>query len=125
MLDLAMLGRQKTIMLETRKRDGSWVPSPVSVVVDGDAAFFRTWHTSGKAKRLRNFAAVRVAPCTLTGRITGPLVEGHAEQVHGSDAERARSALASKYPVLHGYLVPWIHRLRRQTTLHYVLRVES
>lgn len=121
----AMLAEHKTIMLETRKRDGSWVATPVSVVVDGDDAFFRTWDTSGKAKRLRNFEVVRVAPCTLGGRVTGPRLAAHARQVHGREAERARRALASEYPLLHRYLVPWIHRIRRQATLHYVLRVDT
>lgn len=33
--------------------DGSAVPTAVNVVVSGIQASFRTWSTSGKAKRLR------------------------------------------------------------------------
>ena len=53
--------RYKTIRLETRKRDGTWVATPVSLVVRDGRLFFRTYKQSGKAKRLRNFSAVRVA----------------------------------------------------------------
>lgn len=38
---------QKTVLLETQKRDGSWVATPVSIVVEGERAFFRTYDASG------------------------------------------------------------------------------
>ena len=69
---LTILQKQRAVRLETRKRDGSWVATPVSVAVDGEHAYFRTWDVSGKARRLRNFPEVRVAPSTLTGKPTGP-----------------------------------------------------
>src|SRR4029450_9343452 len=91
------LGRQKYVLLETRKRDGSWVGTPVSIVVDGGRAFFRAWdgagkakrrgtgralcapwEVSGKAKRLRTFPEVRVAPSTMRGKPTGPRLAGTA-----------------------------------------------
>ena len=66
------LRRAKTVLLSTRRRDGSTVDTPVNLVVDEDGvAYFRTWSTSGKARRLRNFPGVRVAPCSFTGRPQG------------------------------------------------------
>jgi PPOX class probable F420-dependent enzyme len=64
---LAALARHHDMALETRKRDGTWITTPVNPLVQGDHVFFRTWHTSGKAKRLRNFADVRFAPSTARG----------------------------------------------------------
>ena len=112
-----------TVLLRTRKRDGSWVGSPVSLVGDGDHGYFRTWHTAGKAKRLKNFPDVRVAPCRLTGKPTGPEVTGRARLLHGAEEQRARQLLAARFPVLHRFLVPWYHRLRGWTTLHYELTI--
>ena len=46
------LGKQRWLLLETRKRDGSWVGTPVNLVVDGGRGFFKTFAPSGKVKRL-------------------------------------------------------------------------
>ena len=117
------LGRQRAVRLETRKRDGTWVATPVSIVVDGGRAFFRTYDASGKAKRLRNFPDVLVGPSTLRGRPTGPIVSGAARLLDGDDAARARALLAAKYPLLHGRLVPAMHRRKHWRTLHYELEL--
>ena len=53
-------------------------------------------------KRLRNFSEVRLAPSTLRGKTTGPAVDGLARQLDGAEAERARSLLANRFPVMHG-----------------------
>ncbi len=113
-----------TVLLETRRRDGSWVATPVSLVVDGDRAFFRTYDAAGKAKRLRNYPDVRIAPCTLRGRATGPSSVATAQLLQGADAEQARRRLAARYPVLHRMVVPRLHRLKGWTTLHYELHYE-
>ena len=120
---LDTLGRQRTVLLETRKRDGTWVGTPVSIVVAGGRAFFRTYDAAGKAKRLRNFPEVRVAPSTLRGRPTGPSVAGTARLLDDDEAVRARALLAGKYPWLHGRLVPAVHRRKGWRTLHYELEL--
>ena len=43
----------KTIRLTTHRRDGSAAQTPVNIAFVGDRAFFRTWDTSWKAKRIR------------------------------------------------------------------------
>ena len=123
MTTLETLGRQRVVVLETRKRDGTWVATPVSIVVDGGRAFFRTYDAAGKAKRLRNFPAVRVAPASLRGRPTGPAVTGTARLLDDDEAVRARALLAAKYPWLHGRLVPALHRRKGWRTLHYELEL--
>ncbi|WP_168211731.1 PPOX class F420-dependent oxidoreductase [Ruania zhangjianzhongii] len=121
--DLRRLVASGTVLLQTRKRDGTWVGAPVSLVGDGDHAYFRSWSTAGKAKRLRNFSAVRLAPSSLTGTPTGGEVDGRAHQVHGEEERRARDLLSARFPVLHRHLVPWLHRRKGRTTVHYVLAV--
>ena len=76
----------------------------------------------GKAKRLRNFPDVRISPSGLRGRRLGPSVEARARLLDGAEAEHARELLARRFPVLHGWLVPWTHRLKGWTTLHYELQ---
>jgi uncharacterized protein len=117
---LTLLEKQKTVRLETRKRDGSWVATPVSVAVSDGHVYFRTWNVSGKAKRLRNFPGeVRLTPCTTRGKPAGETVTGSARLLDDGEAAKARASLAAKYPVLQGWFVPAYHRLRGWKTLHY------
>ena len=120
---LETLGRQRAVVLETRKRDGTWVATPVSIVVAGGRAFFRTYDASGKAKRLRNFPEVRVAPGTLRGRPTGPAVPATTRLLDDDEAVPVRALLAAKHPLLHGRLVPAMHRRKGWRTLHYELEL--
>ena len=114
--------RHKTIMLETRKRDGSWVATAVSLVVDdAGRAFFRTYDAAGKAKRLRNFPEVRVAPSTLLGKATGPARDANARMLDGDEDTYARAQLGRRFPFIHGRAVPWIHRRKGWRTQHYEL----
>jgi uncharacterized protein len=113
---------QRTALLSTRKRDGTTVGTPVHLALGRDGrAYFRTWSTSGKAKRMRNFPQVWIAPCTVRGQTTGPQRQANARLLSGPDAATAAQALAAKYRVLQGVLVPAAHRLTKKTTVHYEL----
>ncbi|MHA6804123.1 PPOX class F420-dependent oxidoreductase [Salinifilum ghardaiensis] len=113
--------RQGTILLKTRKRDGSWVDTPVSIVVRGDHAYIRTYDKAGKSKRLRNFSEVRFCPSTFRGTPTGAMVAARARLLDGDEARQAAKLLTRKYRLLHGVVVPVGHRIMRTRTLHYEL----
>jgi PPOX class probable F420-dependent enzyme len=113
--------RQKTVALTTFRRDGTGVSTPINIVVDGDHAYFRTPHVTGKVKRLRNNPDVELAPSTLRGTPTGPRMRARARLLSESETPRIRRALARKYPFLHGLVVPLVHRVRKYRTLHYEL----
>ncbi|BCB91633.1 hypothetical protein Psuf_089460 [Phytohabitans suffuscus] len=69
---LAPFARQKTVLLTTYRRDGRPGASPVSVAVDGDRAFVRSFERSLKTRRLRRDPRAVIAPSTGRGRVTGP-----------------------------------------------------
>jgi uncharacterized protein len=115
------LAEQRTVLVTTYKRDGSAVPTPVNVVVSGDHAYFRTWATSGKAKRLRRDMRVLIGPSTIRGKPTGPSIAATARLLESDEEGPTSQALAKKHPLMHGLIVPLIHRLRRYTTVHYEL----
>jgi len=112
---------QPTVLLTTYRRDGTPVGTAVSIAVEGDHAFIRTYDRAWKAKRLRNNPNVEVAPSTAGGKATGPAVAARARLLEGSEAEHAATLLARKNRILQGILVPAFHRLRRYRTLHYEL----
>ena len=114
--------RQRTVLLTTRKRDGTTVGTPVHMALGSDgSAYFRTWSATGKAKRIRNFPQLWIAPCTARGKATGPPQQATALLLTGQEAATAAQALAAKYPLLQGVLVPAFHRLTNKTTVHYQL----
>src|SRR4051812_33635549 len=118
---LEPLAHQHDMLLETHRRDGSWVPTPVNPVVEHDHVFFRTWRESGKAKRLRNDPTVHFAPSTRAGRPTGERLIGRATLLRGDDEQHAAAMIDHRYPFLQGVAVRAYHRVRGLGTQHYVI----
>jgi PPOX class probable F420-dependent enzyme len=113
--------RQRNVLLTTYRRDGTPKGTPVHIAVDGDRAFFRTWDTAWKLKRIRANPNVTIAPSTVRGEPTGPAIHARARVLSGEEAMHAAHALARKYPILHGIVIPLFHRLRRYRTMHIEL----
>jgi len=118
---LEPFARQWAVLLTTYRRDGRPVGTPVSIAVDDDRAFVRTWDTTGKFKRIRNNPEVEVAPSTVLGRPTGPAIRARARVLKGDESARAAKFLARKHPILHGLFVPAVHRLWGNETVHLEL----
>ncbi|HEX6467550.1 MAG TPA: PPOX class F420-dependent oxidoreductase [Streptosporangiaceae bacterium] len=117
--------KQSTVLLTTFKRDGTPVRTPVSIVVRDGLAYFRTWDTAGKAKRLRNNPEIEVAPSTFRGEPTGPAVRGVARLLDAAEAKPIRRLFARKYPLLQRFLVPLGHKIMRVHTLHYEVTLQA
>jgi PPOX class probable F420-dependent enzyme len=118
---LAPFARARNVLLTTYRKDGTPKPTPVHLAVEGDRAYFRTWDTAWKMKRLRRNPVVAIAPSTARGTQTGPGIAAHARILSGDEATHAAHALAHKYPILHGALIPLFHRLRGYHTVHIEL----
>jgi PPOX class probable F420-dependent enzyme len=113
---LARFARQKTAALTTYKRDGTPIATPLSVAVEGPHAYIRSYERAWKTRRIRNNPQVELAPCTASGKPTGPPTRMRARRLQGGEARRAARLLARKYPMLHRVAVPLIHRIFRAKT---------
>ena len=90
----AAFAGHKYLNLETFKKNGEGVKTPVWFAADpasdlaSNAARLYTYTigNSGKVKRIRNNASVRIAPCDARGKVLGEWVEARAESVTGEDA---------------------------------------
>lgn len=117
---LATFVRQKTIRLTTFRKDGTPGTSPVSIVVDGDRAYFRSFERAVKVRRIRRNPNIEFGPATASGKPTGSMQTGRARLLDGAEYELAGRLLRRKYPLLHGVLVPLSHRLMRSKFGHTV-----
>ena len=91
--DFAPLEGSTTALLTTFRRGGEAVGTPLSIVVTGGKAYFVTAGDSGKAKRLAHTDRVALAPCTLTGKVTGETVEGRARKLPPEERRQTAKGL--------------------------------
>lgn len=105
MLGFAAFAEQKYLNLETFRRNGQGVKTPVwfaaepSVRLDSHDAklYVYTIGVSGKVKRIRNHPRVNVAPCDMRGGLKGEWVPARAEILTGAQAQRGMQLLNRKY----------------------------
>ena len=93
----AAIRGQKYISLTTFRKDGTPVATPVWFGEEGDRLYIMTRSNSGKYKRIRNNPKVRVAPCTIRGVVSGPLLDAIASILPPEEHARARKTINRKY----------------------------
>lgn len=76
--NLKQFERQQFINLETFKRSGQGVKTPVWFVENDGRLYVRTLVSSWKVKRIRNHAGVRVVPCMAQGEPLGEWLPARA-----------------------------------------------
>ena len=99
--DFSRFEKLKYMSIETYRRSGDGVPTPVWFVESGGALFLLTRGDSGKVKRLRHNKSVRVAPCRMDGEVTGDWSPGEASFVESEEAvQEIKSLFDEKYGTL-------------------------
>ncbi len=72
--------------------------TPVWFGEEQEKLYIMTREISGKFKRIRNNPKVRIAPCTIRGRVTGKEFEATAGILSGQEErQRARMSVRRKY----------------------------
>ena len=87
----------KYINLETYRKSGQAVATPVWFVTEGGQIIVVTKSETGKVKRLRNNDKVRVVPSGVRGEPQGEWVEGKARFLDKGELERVLKARSKKY----------------------------
>ena len=94
---LAHFDDPKYISLETFKKNGQGVKTPVWFVLHENAFYVYTEADSWKVKRIRHTPRVRVAVCNMRGVIKGPWLDASASVVEGDERLAADKLLDRKY----------------------------
>ena len=89
---------QRYISLATFRKSGVAVYTPIWFAEEDDGKlYFMTNSKLGKSKRIRNNPEVKIAPCTIRGKITGPEFAATARKLQPEEEARARQAIRQKY----------------------------
>jgi PPOX class probable F420-dependent enzyme len=92
------LDGERYINLETFRKDGSGVKTPVWAAAQDGKLVVTTGGTSFKAKRLRHDPRFRAAACDSRGNVRGPWFAGTARFLEDPAASaRAEATLKGKY----------------------------
>jgi uncharacterized protein len=98
---------QKYVSLVTFRKNGAAIPTPVWFGEANDRLYVMTRTDLGKFKRIHNNPSVRVAPCTIRGKVTGPEFAATARILAESEFSAARATINRKYWAAR---LPWIWR---------------
>ena len=94
--------RENYINLSTRKRDGSFVNTPVWFAQEGDTNNYYVYSLKnvGKVKRIRNYPEVKVGICIYSGKPKGGWFYAIADLVDEPENTKvAYSVLRKKYGI--------------------------
>ena len=95
------LAGEKYINLETYRKNGRGVRTPVWFVESSSILYVRTSDDTGKYKRIRNNPSVQIAPCDMRGSIKGEWVKGEARIASEEEKLKAFKMLEKKYGMMY------------------------
>jgi PPOX class probable F420-dependent enzyme len=94
---ISQFEKMQYMSIESVRRNGETVSTPVWFVEFNGALYFQTNQDSGKVKRIRNHPEVRVAPCNMRGSLRGSWKDGKALFLSREEAVAAVEAYNHKY----------------------------
>ncbi len=96
--DWQALASARYLNLESFKRDGTAVRTPLWFAPDADGTFYIYSQAEAyKVKRLRRTPGCRVAACDMRGNVSGPWLAARAEILSGEAAARGMALLDRRY----------------------------
>ena len=97
MKNLEEFAGEKYINLQTLRKSGQSVNTPVWFVVSNQKLYVITRELTGKVKRIKNNNNVKIALCTFSGKLKGEWISGKTELITGDEANKAISLRNKKY----------------------------
>ena len=97
---LSELSKFKYINIETYRKNGSGVRTPIWFIIYQGIIFFRTDAKSGKVKRIRNNWHVKIAPCDIRGNLKGTWFDGKAKFADSKESSIVFTMIDKRYGFL-------------------------
>lgn len=119
------LGDPKYIALETFKKSGEAVNTPVWVAREGDRLYVWTSADSWKVKRIRNNPHVRIAVSDARGNPKSEWVDAQAVVLDDAEAEaRQRQRIVAKYGLVFR-LFQLAETIRRESARRVAIEIRA
>jgi uncharacterized protein len=100
MSNLDQFRKEQYINIETFRKSGEGVKTPVWFVEFENQYCFTTEPQSSKVKRMKNNPAVRMAACKMDGTITGEWLSGTVRFMQGEEIKRMEKLYSKKYGLM-------------------------
>lgn len=94
---IPVLSGHKYINLETYRKNGEAVRTPVWFVISDDQIFVLTSENAGKVKRIKNNSAIKIMPCGIRGEPKGEWIDGTARIANESEMQNTIKLRYKKY----------------------------
>jgi len=110
--------KQKYLNLETFRRSGESIRTPVWFVQENNILYVQTMANSGKVKRIRNNEHVNITPCKMDGRPTGSWLPAKAREVKDDTVVyKVDQLLNKKYGLMRNLFSFQANRQDREDTI--------
>ena len=119
---LAQFAKQNYINLQTFKKDGTPVVTPVWFAEDGGELYVYTLADSGKMKRLRNNRRVRIAVSDARGKLKGEWVDAEARLLDEAESTKGHRLITEKYGLIKR-IMNFFSKLRKLQRAVFAIRV--
>lgn len=114
---------EKVISLETYRRNGEPVRTPVWFIEEDGVIYVHTVDSTGKAKRIKRNPKVRIAPSHFRGKPKADYIDARAEIATSPDTvEKYYSRIYRKYGVV-GSLTKFVQRFSRSKANDIILLI--
>ncbi len=114
---------EKVISLETYRRNGKPVRTPVWFLEQDGIVYVHTDDSTGKVKRIRRNPRVRIAPSHFRGKSKADYIEARAElETNPEIVEKYRSRIYKKYGI-QGTLTTFMQRFSRSKAKDIIIVV--
>ena len=110
MKPIEQFNNQQYLNIETFRKNGEGVKTPVWFAQDGNTLHIWTEISSGKAKRIRNNGSVRITPSTASGEPLGEWITALAKT---NDAEENVNYTETIFKKKYGLLFRVLSRLNK------------
>ena len=122
-MQLADIGNPTYIVLETFRKSGEGVKTPVWVAAEDGKLYVWTVDNSGKVKRIRNNGRVRLAVSDSRGNPKSDWVDATARVLPDpADAAKQEARIKSKYG-FQFTMFNLMAKFRRDTTPHVAIEI--
>jgi PPOX class probable F420-dependent enzyme len=122
---LDQFSKQKYLNLETFRKNGDCMKTPVWFVQESETIYVQTMADCGKVKRIRNNQRVNVVPCKMDGTPVGPWVPANAREVPDAElSKKVNRLLDKKYGLMKKMFSLGSSRQSRKDTILEIRLIE-